>query len=291
MIAALAAGVETLDVGGRVTFGIAESLRLGEGGGVGHLLFGHLGEDVVRRPVDDAHHPRDRFAAQALAQRPHDRDPAGHGGLEEQIDADLFGDFEELDADVGEQLLVGGDHRLAGSEGGQDQLAGRFDAADHLDHDVDIGITDDRRRLVGEQRSIDLHVAAARQIADGDAHDLQLNSGAGLDLLAALGDELDERSADVSAPEHTDTNESPGHRLPDHLVDADDGVDNLVELAAVEDRTLAAHGVGVEVEQPVDLGVAAPLLGIPVPGARRRPSRRGLWRSGRHRTTRRRDGR
>ena len=45
--------------------------------------------------------------------------PAGHGRLEEQVDAGLLGDLEQLDADVGEQLLVGGDHRLAGARGRQ----------------------------------------------------------------------------------------------------------------------------------------------------------------------------
>ena len=51
---------------------------------------------------------------------------------------------------VGEQLLVAGDHRLAALEGGEDQLAGRLDAADHLDHHVDVGVVDHRRRVAGE---------------------------------------------------------------------------------------------------------------------------------------------
>ena len=142
----LGPGVEALDVGGRVTLGVAEALGLGEGGLVGHPLLGHLREDVVRRPVDDAHHPRDRLAAQALAQRPHDRDAPGDCRLEEQVDAGLLGDLEQLDADVGEQLLVGGDHRLARRERRGDQLAGGFDATDDLDDEVDVGIGDDGER-------------------------------------------------------------------------------------------------------------------------------------------------
>ena len=61
-------------------------------------------------------------------------------------------------------------------------------------------------RVVGEQRGIDLDVAAARQVAHGDADDLELDAGARLDLLRLLGDELDERRADVAAPEHPDAN-------------------------------------------------------------------------------------
>ena len=47
---------------------------------------------------------------------------------------------------VGQQLLVGGDDRLAGLERVEDQLAGRLDAADDLDDDVDVGVVDDRAR-------------------------------------------------------------------------------------------------------------------------------------------------
>ena len=56
----LGAGVEALDVGGRVALGVAEALRLGERVGVVGVAtarVGHLGEDVVGRAVDDAHHP------------------------------------------------------------------------------------------------------------------------------------------------------------------------------------------------------------------------------------------
>ena len=58
------------------------------------------------------------------------------------------GGLEQLDADVGEQLLVRRDDRLAAGERGGDQLAGRLDAADHLDDEVDVGVGDDvvRRR-------------------------------------------------------------------------------------------------------------------------------------------------
>ena len=95
-------------------------------------------------------HPVDRLAQQRLAQRPDERDAAGHRRLEEQVDAGGLGRGEELGADVGEQLLVGGDHRLARLERVEDQLAGGLDAADDLDHDVDVGVGHDRGGVVGE---------------------------------------------------------------------------------------------------------------------------------------------
>ena len=57
---------------------------------------------------------------------------------------------EQLGAVLGQQLLVAGDDRLARLEGGEDELAGRLDAADELDDEVDVGVVDDRRRRRGE---------------------------------------------------------------------------------------------------------------------------------------------
>ena len=109
----LRAGVEALDVGGGVALGEPERLRLGQRGAVVGALLGHLGEDEVGGAVDDAHHAADRLAAQALAQRADQRDAAGDGGLEQQVDAGVVGGGVQLGADVGEQLLVRGDDRLA----------------------------------------------------------------------------------------------------------------------------------------------------------------------------------
>ena len=157
----LGAGVEALDVGRRVALGKAEALGLAEGIPVGRALLGHLGEDVVGRAVDDADDSPDRFAAQALAQAAHERDAAGDGGFEEQVDAVAIGSLEQLDADVGEQLLVRRDDRLAGGEGGRDQLAGRLDAADDLDDEVDVGVGDDVVGIARQHTRVELDVAIA----------------------------------------------------------------------------------------------------------------------------------
>ena len=70
----LGAGVEALDVGRRVALGVAQALGLGQGLGVVDAVLAHAGEDVVRRPVDDPHHPADALAGQRLPQRADERD-------------------------------------------------------------------------------------------------------------------------------------------------------------------------------------------------------------------------
>ena len=141
----LGGGVEALDVGGRVGLGVPELLglleRLGEAGAGGV----HLVEDEVGGAVDDAEHPGDLVAGERLAQRAQDRDRAGDGGLVVEVAAGLLGGLEEGRAVLGEQRLVGGDHRGAVLERGQDQRAGRLDAADHLDDQVDVVAGDQAR--------------------------------------------------------------------------------------------------------------------------------------------------
>ena len=165
----LRAGVEPLDVGGGVALGVPEPLRLGERGAVVGTVLGHLGEDVVGRAVDDAHHAADRLAAQALAQHTDERDPAGDRGLEQQVDVAVVGRREQLGADVGEQLLVGGHDRLACPQRRDDQLARRLDATDHLDDEVDVGVDDDTVRVAGEDAIGELDVTLADMLRTATA--------------------------------------------------------------------------------------------------------------------------
>ena len=97
----------------------------------------------------------DRVAGQRLAQRPQQRDGAGHRGLVVQVGPELAGRAVEFRAVLGQQRLVRGDHRLAALHRVQQQRPGRLDAADHLDHDVHVRAGDQRVRVGGEQgRSI-----------------------------------------------------------------------------------------------------------------------------------------
>ena len=54
---------------------------------------------------------------------------------------------------------------------------------------------------------------------------------------------------------------------PHHVVQPVDGFDHGVEAAAAEHGALAADLGGIDVEQPVDLGVARAALGVPRAGA------------------------
>ena len=138
----LRTGVVALDVGGRVTLGVPEALRVLQRRAVVGIAacvdgIGHLREDVVRRAVDDPEDAGDRFAVEALAQHPDERDPGCDRRLEQQVASGGVGRGVELGTDVREQFLVRGDDRLAVGERGEDQLAGRLDATDRLDDEID----------------------------------------------------------------------------------------------------------------------------------------------------------
>jgi hypothetical protein len=169
----LGARVVALDVGGGIGLGVAEGLRLRQRVLVGCARLGHAGEDVVGRAVDDAHHPRDALAHERLAQRADDRDAPGHGRLEQQVDAGVLRSFEQLGPGRGEELLVAGDHRLAGLDGGEDEVARRVDAADHLDDHVDLGVGHHGVGVGGEQRGIDPRPAGLGEVAHRHPHHLE----------------------------------------------------------------------------------------------------------------------
>ena len=198
----LGPGVVALHVGGRVGLGVAQRLSLGEGVGVRGARLGHPGEDVVGGAVDDAHHAGDALPHQRLAERTDDRDAPGHRRLEEQVDPGALGGLEELGPVLGEQLLVAGDHGLAGLEGGEDQLAGRFHPADELDHEVDVGVVDDAGRVGGEEVGREGDRARLGEVAHRDPGDLEAQARAGLDGGALRADQLHQWSADVAAPQH-----------------------------------------------------------------------------------------
>ena len=209
----LRASVETFDVGGRVALGESEALRFGQGRCVVGVSpagdrVGHLGEDEVGGAVDDAQHSSDRFAVQALAQRPHDRDATGYCRFEEEVATSCVGGGVELGADVGEQLFVRGDDRLAVGERFEDQLTSRFDSTDRFDDDVDVGIGHHGVGITGEYSISELDITWRRQVAHGHAGDLEAKPGSTFDRGTLRLDELHECGPDVAASEDAD---------PDHL--------------------------------------------------------------------------
>src|SRR5699024_10259704 len=110
----LRGGVVPVDVRRRVGLGIAEGLRVGERLPEADAPGGHLVEDEVRRPVDDAEHLGDAVAGEGLPHAADDRDGAGDGGLEVEVDAAGVGGLVELGTVGGEKRLVGGDDARTG---------------------------------------------------------------------------------------------------------------------------------------------------------------------------------
>ena len=76
------------------------------------------------------------FSGEGFAQRAHDRNRTGDGGLVIEVAFGGFGCGIQFAAGLGEQRLVGGNHGRAVGECGQDQFAGGLDATDHFDHHV-----------------------------------------------------------------------------------------------------------------------------------------------------------
>ena len=155
-------GVVPLDVRGGVALGQAELLRLAQHVVVAGALLLHAREDVVGRAVDDPHDPDDLLSGQRLAQRPDDRDGAGHRRLVEQVHARRGGDLGQLGAGDGQERLVGGDHRLAVAQGRLDQLVGRVQPTDDLDHDVDVVPRDQGGGIGPDEVGVDGRARGAR---------------------------------------------------------------------------------------------------------------------------------
>ncbi len=193
----LGRSVDPLDVGGGVAFGVAELLRLRDGFGEARSLFAHARQHVVRRAVDDAHHPCDPLTGERLAQRPHERDTTRDRRLEQEVDPRGLGRVEQLLTEVREQLLVRGDDRLARLQRGEDEPARRLDPTDHLDHDVDAGIAHDRVGVVREEAGREVEIALLGDVVHRDLADLELDPGTLRDEVGIRVEQAHERGADV----------------------------------------------------------------------------------------------
>ncbi len=186
-------GVVTLDVETRIGLGIAQPLRLGEAVGERQFVLLHAREDVIAGAVEDAVDTLEGIAGEPLAQRLHDRDGAADRGFEIERHVMLLGERGELAAVLGEQRLVGGDHRFAGLKRRSDRAVRRIaGAADQFDEHVDIGRAGERRRIGKPFHifQIDAAVFAARARADRDDLDAaSATRGERLLLARDLGDQ------------------------------------------------------------------------------------------------------
>ena len=91
----LGSGVAAAHVVAWICLGVPAALRLGKSLGVAGALR-HLGEDVVRGPVDDPVDAVDGRRRERFLEHAHDRHDAGDGGLEAQAHAPLARRLEQL---------------------------------------------------------------------------------------------------------------------------------------------------------------------------------------------------
>src|SRR5690606_37198326 len=142
-------GVDAFDVERRIRLGIAQCLSFLEHVFEGAALLAHLGEYEVTGAIDDAGQPVDTVGRQPFADRLDHWNAARHRSLEGDDDALLAGTGENLVAMHSDQRLVGGDHVLAVLDGLEHQFEGQGIAADQLDDDIDLGVTDNGENIVG----------------------------------------------------------------------------------------------------------------------------------------------
>ena len=140
--AQLRACVVAFEIVGRVGFGKALGLGFGERGVKGEPGRLHSGQHIVTRAVEDARDRRQPIGGDALAESAHHGNAAAHRRFEEQVDTAFGGAGEERLPVRGNQLLVGGDHRLAGVDGAFVPGARGVESADDLDDHVDVCLQD-----------------------------------------------------------------------------------------------------------------------------------------------------
>jgi hypothetical protein len=125
-----------------------------------------------------------RLAVRPFAQRLDDRDAAGDSGFESDHDALFLGSSKDLVAVLGEQGLVGGDHVLAVVDRLQHEDPGDVTAADQFDDDVDLGIADDGKSVVGHPAGAAGELPGPFEIAIGNDADLDRATGPARDLFS-----------------------------------------------------------------------------------------------------------
>jgi hypothetical protein len=172
-------GIVAVNIQGR--FGLGVTLGLGIAQDVGEigLLRLHAAEDVIAGAVDDAVEVGDAVAHETFAQGFDDGDAAGDAGFVIEVRLVAFGGGEQFLAMGREQGLVGGDHRFAEAEGGEDHLTGDGGAAGQLRHHLDLGILDHRPPIGGHQPFRDLDLAGFVEGFDGDSRDADADAEPG----------------------------------------------------------------------------------------------------------------
>ena len=144
----LRARIVSIDVGRRIRLGIAQGLGLFQRIGKRQPLGVHARQDVIAGAVEDAGDAKQPISRQPFAHRADDGNAARDRRLEQQLALHLPRERQQLDAVRRDELLVGGDHRLAGLQRSPNQLSRRLETAHQLDDDMSVRV-DHRVEAVG----------------------------------------------------------------------------------------------------------------------------------------------
>ena len=141
--------IDAVDVKARISFGIAELLRLGEHFGELARGLAHCCQNIIRGPVENTIKTREPVSGETLAQRLDHRYSAGDRGLEGKDDTLFFGPSGECGSVMRHQRLICSDDMLAVVECYIDHAAGDIvGTTDQLYNDIDLRIGCHRRRVL-----------------------------------------------------------------------------------------------------------------------------------------------
>ena len=134
----LRGGIAAVEIDARIGLGVAA--RTGIGDRLVQRAAGrfHPRQHRIGGAVQDGDNARDAIAGEAVADRADDRHRAADRRLEPQLTSLTAGQREQRRAVPRDDLFVRGDDRLAGEERGANPVGRRLDAADRLDHHVDV---------------------------------------------------------------------------------------------------------------------------------------------------------
>lgn len=101
-------------------------------------------------------------------------------------------------------------------ECGEDELAGRLDAPDHLDHDVEVAPGHEREGVGREEVGREVEVAVAPEPPDGDADELDRRTDPPGQLVTVAGQQACDLGADDAAAQQGDLEGSDGGGCGSH---------------------------------------------------------------------------
>ena len=115
------------------------------------------------------------------------------------------GRFEELDAVVREERLVGGDHVLAAGERPRDERARGLEAPDELDHDVDRRVREHAAGVTRQRQGLEIEAfTGAGEVGVGHGGQEEARARSLFEHLAPALEDLHDPSADGAEPQQTD---------------------------------------------------------------------------------------